>query len=297
MKNTSVLRVLCVAITSILLICSPTIALAGSGHGGGGGGGGFHGGGGGGFHGGGGGGGYYGGYRSAYGRGGYGWGGYGRGGYGRGYGWGYPGWGYGWRGGYWGYPGYGYGWGLGIGFGWGGYWPAYPYAYGYPYYYPYYPTPYYPNAPNGNPPNGNQPPDPARDNGSGRDDYDLYRLHSSNAPASQSYPEPNVANDANFKSQTAASPTNYRLATYRTVAPSGMSSKSRPANLNAEQFAGQRREVQNVIQALQAMPPEAQRRQIESGRYSNFSPEELDLLRSVAQLPTVREKDIAAIEQ
>jgi hypothetical protein len=287
MKNTSVFRVLCVAITSILLICSPTIALAGSGHGGGGGGG-FHGGGGGGFHGG---GGYYGGYRGGYGRGGYGWGGgYGRG-YGWGGGWGYPGWGYGWRGGYWGYPGYGYGWGLGIGFGWGGYWPAYPYAYGYPYYYPYYPTPYYPNPPNGNP-----PPDPARDNGSGRDDYDVYRLHSFNAPPPKSNPEPNVASAANFKSQTPTSATNYRLATYRTDSSNGMSSKSRPSNLNAEQFAGQRREVQNVIQALQAMPPEAQRRQIESGRYSNFSPEELDLLRSMAQLPPVREKDIAAIE-
>jgi hypothetical protein len=44
-----------------------------------------------------------------------------------------------------------------------------------------------------------------------------------------------------------------------------------------------RREVRNVIQALLAMPPEARRRQIESGRYQNFSPEEQEFLDQVAQ--------------
>jgi hypothetical protein len=39
-----------------------------------------------------------------------------------------------------------------------------------------------------------------------------------------------------------------------------------------------------VIQALLAMPPEARRRQVESRRYSNFSPQERELLNQVAQV-------------
>jgi hypothetical protein len=46
-----------------------------------------------------------------------------------------------------------------------------------------------------------------------------------------------------------------------------------------------RKEVQNVILALRAMPPDARQRQIDSGRYRSFSPEEIDLLRSSSQLP------------
>jgi len=46
-----------------------------------------------------------------------------------------------------------------------------------------------------------------------------------------------------------------------------------------------RKEVQNVILALRAMPPDARQRQIDSGRYTNFSPEEIDLVRSSSHLP------------
>ena len=48
-----------------------------------------------------------------------------------------------------------------------------------------------------------------------------------------------------------------------------------------------RPEVRNVIRALEAMPPEARRRQIESGRYRNLAPEEQDLLRRVALTSSV----------
>jgi hypothetical protein len=63
-----------------------------------------------------------------------------------------------------------------------------------------------------------------------------------------------------------------RVASYRTVAASG---------------TVLRQEVRNVIEALQAMPPDARLRQIESGRYRNLSPQEQELLRRVAQASTV----------
>jgi hypothetical protein len=43
--------------------------------------------------------------------------------------------------------------------------------------------------------------------------------------------------------------------------------------------------VQNAIRALRGMPPEARQRAIESGRFSNYSPEERDILRGASQLP------------
>jgi hypothetical protein len=42
-----------------------------------------------------------------------------------------------------------------------------------------------------------------------------------------------------------------------------------------------RLEVQNAMRALREMPPFAREREIETGRYSHFSPEERELLRSV----------------
>jgi hypothetical protein len=42
--------------------------------------------------------------------------------------------------------------------------------------------------------------------------------------------------------------------------------------------SGLRPAVRNVIQALRAMPPEARQRQLNSGRYRNFSQEERELL-------------------
>ena len=51
---------------------------------------------------------------------------------------------------------------------------------------------------------------------------------------------------------------------------------------SAEAPAQHRREVRNAIRTLQAMPPAARQRQIESGIYSNFSPSEQLLLKNVS---------------
>src|SRR5712692_1304983 len=46
-----------------------------------------------------------------------------------------------------------------------------------------------------------------------------------------------------------------------------------------------RQAVQNAISTLRAMPPEARQRAIESGRFSQFSPQERGLLTGISQLP------------
>jgi hypothetical protein len=71
--------------------------------------------------------------------------------------------------------------------------------------------------------------------------------------------------------------------TYKSVADTGAA----PYRLTftMEELPPARKEVQNVILALRAMPPDARQRQIDSGRYRSFSPEEMDLLRSGSQLP------------
>jgi len=252
MKKSSLLKVLCVLVTAVVLIFTPESSFAAGGHGGGGG---FHGGGfGGGFHGGGGGfhGGGFGGYHG-------GWSGTGwHGGWG-GHGW-HGGWGgYGWRG--WGYPGWGVG--VGFGWGWGSYWAGYPYAYGYPYYYyPYYP--YYPYYG----PNAYVPGDPDRYNGSNRDPRDNSQQQDPSYPGRERSPgvsdKIRTMSFASHKTAGETGSANYRLSNY-------------------QQGTVPRREVRNVIQALLAMPPEARRRQIESGRYRDFSPEEQELLNQVAQ--------------
>jgi hypothetical protein len=43
----------------------------------------------------------------------------------------------------------------------------------------------------------------------------------------------------------------------------------------------------NAIRALRAMPPEVRERQLNSGRYDNFSPEERELLNHASQPPPV----------
>ena len=42
-----------------------------------------------------------------------------------------------------------------------------------------------------------------------------------------------------------------------------------------------RHEVQSAMRALREMPPFVREREIETGRYSHFSPEERELLRSI----------------
>ena len=70
-----------------------------------------------------------------------------------------------------------------------------------------------------------------------------------------------------YKTDTASDAAHYRLA------------------FTMQELPPARKEVQNVILALRAMPPDARQRQIDSGRYTNFSPEEIELLRSSLHLP------------
>jgi len=286
MKQSTVLKVLCAALVLVIIVWAPESALAHSGGHGGGGGGGFHGGGGGGgYHGGGGGGGYHGG-------GGY----YGGGHY---HGSGYYGWHGGGGGSYWGYPGYGYGWGFSIGFNWGPFWDGYGYPYGYaaaPYYYPYYyPYPYYvPAAPAGyvnySSPSTNDYADASGQNSS----YAPDGYSAQQASAAQQWSSPaRQSNVPTPRSAPAANSLTIRNASYTSTAPryparpiaSTSSSNYQSASPTARQFQSLRPEVQNVIRALRAMPPAARERQIDSGRYGNLTPKELDIVRYAVNLP------------
>src|SRR5262249_61169199 len=46
-----------------------------------------------------------------------------------------------------------------------------------------------------------------------------------------------------------------------------------------------RQAVRNAIQTLRAMPPEARQREIQSGRFSQFSPDEKQVLNDASRLP------------
>jgi hypothetical protein len=271
MNRTILLKTVLTLAISLVLCATPQGAFAQ--HGGHGGFGGFHGGGFGGLHG----GGVAGFHGGSY-------GGFYHGGYGFGYG---PHFG-GYYGGWWGgSPWYGVGIGFGIGFGFGAYWGGYPYyAYGpgwygygpgwggYPYYYPSQPYPASPcnysdyrcpdeppnAAPQGNPsPNGQTP-----------------SAKPSSSPAVESSPDYRVssssAEDNRITAQAQAAPassgnTTYTYAEFKTIEPS---SEMRP-------------EVRNVVQALRAMPPDVRERQINSGRYASFSPQEKELLQKLLQ--------------
>jgi hypothetical protein len=43
--------------------------------------------------------------------------------------------------------------------------------------------------------------------------------------------------------------------------------------------------MQNAVNALRAMPPDARERAIQSGRFSQYSPQEQEMLRGVSKLP------------
>jgi hypothetical protein len=267
MKNTSLLRILCVVVASLALGWVPESAFAQrGGHGGGGG---MHGSAGA-FHGGGGhyayGGGHYGGYRGG------GYYGYRGGGY------------YGWRGGYWGYPRYGYGWGFGIGFGWGPYWPGYAYPYGYstgwaPYYYPYY-APYgYPYPYNGDDYNGddNAPPPDA-----GPKSRDNAPVKPSRTPAPGTVPNANYA-ITYVAASAPKTPLRITDRTTVTTSPYRLASTTQPV-------PPPRQEVQNAIRAMREMPPYAFQRRIDSGNYRNFTPEEREVVNNSSQYPLTWEK-------
>ena len=306
MKKTILFRVGIVLVAVIALSWLPQSALAqrGGGHGGGGGGG-FHGGGGGGgFHGGGaafhGGGGFsggvhsgfvggraYGGYHGGY----YGGRGY-YGGYHGGYGWG--GRGYGWGRGYWG-GGYGYGWGgWGVGFGW----PYWGWGYGYPYGYYYSPGyygsgPYYSYPPYG--PSGDPSGSPDQSNGNGNPqstDPNARPQPNQNGPAR--YGTPPAQGDilsTDYRSTAAprarilssdrvsATPASYQAAA---SSPAHYATGRATTERGTVEKAGAplRPEMQKALQRLSEMPPFAREREIETGRYSQFSSAEKQILRN-----------------
>ena len=303
MNRPGLLRILLLSVAFAAFALSPELAFArGGGHGGGFGGGGFHGGGGfggghaayGGYR-----GGSYGGYRGgSYGgyRGGYGYG-Y-RGGYGYGYRGGY---GYGWRGGWGGWGCCGWGFGLSFNFGWP-YWGwGYPYYAYYPYYYPYYPYayPYYgayaaPTA----------YPDPSVYGQTGSYNYPGPTGY---GQAGGSYQQTGDADQGGGTYQGGAyqnvapperprnsipqsAPSSNSLTLHDAVYRSAPATYSTPSSASATSYrsasvAGQRPEVQNVIRALRAMPPNARQRAIDSGRYSNFSAQEMKVVREAVELP------------
>jgi hypothetical protein len=268
-------RALAILTVSAALTGTPELSFAQ--HGGHGGGGGFHGGGfhGGGFHGGGFGGfaggvhggrgfgnfhgsaglaHYHGGFGGSYGhRGFYGYGGRGFYGYG-----GYPGYGS-----FYGYGGYPFFFGINFGFGFGSYWSAYPYSYGYgPWwgpsgYYSPYPSSYYPY---------DAEPDyrDHRCNTDYRDPNDGCAGNSGPSSDIESAPSNTIGHETSSDSNYVT--TNF--VDYQTAAHTSV--RIRPA-------------VRNAIGALRAMPPEARERQLNSGRYDGFSPQERELLGSVAE--------------
>ena len=72
---------------------------------------------------------------------------------------------------------------------------------------------------------------------------------------------------------------------YTANAASRTTTNLRPAVYTTQQLPALRPEVQNVIRALRAMPPSARQRQLDSGRYSNLTPAEIEYVRRAANLP------------
>ena len=101
------------------------------------------------------------------------------------------------------------------------------------------------------------------------------RAKPSSLPAPENFR--NAASVINVAASTRTAPT------YKTDADSGAALYRLAFTM--QELPPVRKEVQNVILALRAMPPDARQRQIDSGRYSIFSPEEIDLLRSSSHLP------------
>jgi hypothetical protein len=74
-------------------------------------------------------------------------------------------------------------------------------------------------------------------------------------------------------------------ASYRPGASSQTATSYWPRSHTSSQISEQLPAVQNVIRALRAMPPAARERQLASGRYSNFSPQEMKFVRYAANVP------------
>jgi hypothetical protein len=74
-------------------------------------------------------------------------------------------------------------------------------------------------------------------------------------------------------------------ASYQPGTSSHTARSYRPPSHTAPQISEQPAAVQNVIRALRAMPPAARERQLASGRYSGFSPQEMKFVRYAACAP------------
>jgi hypothetical protein len=302
MSKSIALRVLCAALFLVTIGWAPESVFAQrGGHSGGGG---FHGGGGS-FRGGGwGGGGVW--------RGGGSWGG---GGSWRGGGWGGGGWGGGsswrggwggavwrggvWRGGFWGSPGFGNSWAFSIGVNWGPSWGGFgsPFFFGpvwapplvvlspVPFFVPATPV-FVPASPAGFADSSSPNNDGYAYVSSQSSDYapNDSSAQQSSAPPPPSVPAPRSAPAANSPIIRYASYTS-AVQSYPARAIAAKPNTHRPVNSTARQLPPLRPEVQNVIRALRGMPPAARERQIDSGRYSNLTPKELEIVRYAADLP------------
>src|SRR5258708_7855008 len=238
---------------------------------------------------------------------------------GRGFGWGGRGWGRGWGGRGWGWGwGFGYGWpywGWGYPYGYYGYSPYYPYSY---YSYPsdgssedyigdYPPDPSdyndgrnYNNRPNynnrqnyNNGPNSNRPPQyNNRNNTAPPTDPNAQPQPNPNGPAgSGKPPAQGGAVNMNYNNGTAenfaprppvrsvdpmmATLTSYRSARSNTDRANGERASARTS-------APPRPEMQRALERLREMPPFAREREIETGRYSQFSSKDKQILRNGA---------------
>jgi len=287
MSKPIALRVLCAALFLVMIGWAPESVFAQrGGHGGGGG---FHGGG------------------SGWGGGGA-WrgGGWGGGGAWRGGGWGGGGvwrggvWsGGGWRGGFWGFPSFGNTWAFSIGFNWGPSWGGFasPFFVG-----PVWAPPFVVLSPvpvfvPGTPVFVPATPAGFADSSSPNNGGYVY----ASSPSSNYVPDTSSAQQYRAPAQRSNAPAaphppgansvTIRNASYTSTAPqyaravTATSSNYRPASSTARQLPPLRPEVKNVIRALRGMPPGARERQIDSGRYSNLTPKELQIVRYAADLP------------
>jgi hypothetical protein len=292
MNPTILLRALAVATIAVALVAMPESSFAQRGghggfHGGGGsfhGGGfgghasGFHGGGSGGFHGGGGFGSFPGGGLNNRGFGGFG-GGRGFGGYGNHFSHGFYG----------GHDNFFFG----FGFGWP-YWGGYPYWYGYgPWWGPYsYYSPYspydYPDYPYDDPPYRYRRDDRDRDNRC-RPDY----RHPDNGCSDDSpdtakprreNPPPRPSNNLGPESSPDPNYVTINYANYRPAVSNDTATQTTSASpAAARQLLGARPAVENAIEALRAMPPDARERELNSGRFDGFTLSERELLNQASQ--------------
>jgi hypothetical protein len=192
--------------------------------------------------------------------------------------------GWGWNGRFWGYPRYGWGWGLGFG------WPWWGWAWGWGSPYAFYGSPWYaPNADYDDDPTYSCPPGYSCP-GNGNDDPPMPNsgANSGNSPARPSRTPAyggSICPTCDAGDRDAADP-----AARRSTAPilsvddlTATPSSYRAARATSQQNSSLPPDVRNAMRHLREMPPFARQREIETGRYSHFSPQKKELLRQFDQ--------------